>query len=159
MSDKQTAILIGAAVTGLFSVSFFSFVNAACCLGVVIGGLVATQQYVSRTGGVKVETGDGAIIGAGAGALGAVLGSLVDLALKPVGLDSESVSQQIMGNVMENMGAEQSQQFQAMMQQQSEQGIGMILVFSVIGIILYAIAGAIGGAIGAAIFGNEDQSA
>lgn len=157
MSDKQTAILIGAAITGFFSVSFFALVNSFCCLGVIIGGIVATQQYVSRTGGVKVETGDAAIIGAGAGALGSVLGTLVDLALKPIGLDAQSVTQQIMGNVMENMQPGQSQQFQAMMQQQSEQSVAMLVVFSIIGIVVYAIAGAIGGAIGAAIFGGEED--
>ncbi|MFB6247957.1 MAG: hypothetical protein ABEL97_05240, partial [Salinibacter sp.] len=95
MTPRQQSILTGAVVTGVLSTSYLSFVNAICCLGVIVGGVVATQQFTSRTGRA-IEAGDGAVIGALAGAGGAVLGSIFDAMLRPLNLDSNSISQGIM---------------------------------------------------------------
>ena len=44
MTSRQQSVLVGAAVTGILSTSYLGFINTLCCLGVIIGGAVATQQ-------------------------------------------------------------------------------------------------------------------
>ncbi len=155
MTPRQQSILVGAVVTGVLSTSYFSFINALCCLGVIIGGLVAVQQFASRTG-AAVESGDGAVLGALAGAGGAVIGSILDKALQPFNLDSRSISQGMMENMMKGMEGQQGMpQMMEQMQQDGGGGAMMFLFGLAFSAILYAIFGAIGGAIGSALFGEE----
>lgn len=152
MNTRQQSILIGALVTGLLSTSYLSFINFICCLGVIIGGIVTVQQYVSRSGGQSIQAGDGAVLGAIAGAAGSIIGSLLDRALRPFGLDSQSIGQGMVEGMMEGQEGLSPE----MMQQMQEGGsVAMILVSLIIGIIIYAIFGAIGGALGTALFGEE----
>jgi hypothetical protein len=154
MTPRQQSILVGAVVTGVFSTSYLSFVNTLCCLGVIVGGGVAVQQFTSRTGSA-IQAGDGAVIGALAGVGGAVLGSIFDWMLRPVGLDSQTISQDMMKNMMRGMEGQQG--MPPMMEQFQGGGGGtMMFVFGLVfNVVLYAIFGAIGGAIGAAIFGSD----
>jgi len=157
MTSRQQSVLVGAAVTGILSTSYLGFINTLCCLGVVIGGAVATQQYASRTGG-PVESGDGAVLGALAGAGGAVLAALFDVVLRPFNLDSQSIQQGLQEQLMQGMNGEQGMSPEMMQQMQGE-GPGLLsvmgLAFLLLNVIVFAIFGAIGGAIGAAIFGDE----
>ena len=155
MTPRQQSILVGAVVTGILSTSYLGLINFACCLGVILGGAVAVQQFTSRTG-TSVETGDGAVLGALAGAGGAVLANIFDRALRPLGLDSQSISQDMMQNLAQ-MEGQQGMSPEMMQQFQSGGSMTMIIVGLLIGIVVNAIFGAIGGAIGAAIFGEEDQ--
>jgi len=155
MSPRQQSILIGSIVTGVLSASYLSFINTICCLGVIIGGMVAVQQYTSRTGRA-VESGDGAVIGALAGAGGAVFGSVFDAALRPLGLDSTSISQGMMEDWMRNMEGQQGMSPEMMQQfQGGERSIMMFVVGLGVSVVLYALFGAIGGALGTAFFGDE----
>jgi len=157
MTPRQQSILIGAIVTGILSTSYLAFINVICCLGVIAGGAVATQQYTSRTG-AAVESGDGAVLGALAGAGGAILSAFLDRALRPLGLDAQSIQQSVMQNLSQDM---QGQQMPPMMEQFQGDGSGggaMILLLGVVfNAVVFAIFGAVGGAIGAAIFGDEAQ--
>lgn len=155
MTIRQTSILIGALVTAILSTSYLGFINTICCLGVIIGGLVAAQQYVSRSG-TSISAGDGAVLGALAGIGGSILGSLFDRALRPFGLDSQTIWQDTMQGMMQGMDGQQGFSPEMMQQMQDGGGMGMLLVSLVIGIIIYAIFGAIGGALGAALFGEDD---
>lgn len=157
MTPRQQSILIGAVVTGVLSTSYLSFINTICCLGVIIGGIVAVQQYSTQTG-IAIEAGDGAVLGALAGAGGAVLGSIFDAALRPVGLDSTSISQGMMQQWMEGMQGQEGMSPEMMQQFQGGGGIMMFLVGLGFSIVVYAIFGAIGGAIGAALFGGSDEA-
>lgn len=139
-------------MTGVLSTSYLSFVNALCCLGVIIGSVVAVQQYAGAVGGVK--TGDGAYLGALTGGAGALLGSLFDVALRPLGLDSQSIMQ----GMLESLSRQEGQQNLspgAMEQLQGGGGASMMIVGLIINLVVYAIFGAIGGAIGAALFGDD----
>lgn len=156
MTIRQQSILIGALVTGILSTSYLNFINTICCLGVIIGGLVATQQYVSRTG-AAVSAGDGAVLGALAGAGGAIIGSLLDRALRPFGLDYQSLIQDMTEGMMQEMSGQQGLSPEMMQQMQEGGGFAMFLVSLIIGIIVFAIFGAIGGALGAALFGEEEE--
>jgi hypothetical protein len=155
MTPRQHSIFIGAVVTGVLSASYLSFINTICCLGVIIGGVVAVQQYTRRTGRV-LESGDGAVIGALAGVGGAVLGSLFDAALRPLNLDSTSISQGMMEQWMQGMEGQSGMSPEMMQQfQGGSGGIMMFLVGLGFSVVLYAIFGAIGGALGTAFFGDE----
>lgn len=152
MTPRQQSILIGAVVTGILSTSYLFFINVLCCLGVIIGGVVATQQYTSRTGGA-VESGDGAVLGALAGVGGAILQPVLNWALRPFGLGFRDV-------VLEMVKNPQGQSMlppETLQQMQTSPGLGAILFNLVVGMVVYAIFGAIGGAIGAALFGEEEQ--
>lgn len=165
MTIRQQSILMGALVTGILSTSYLGFINSICCLGVIIGGIVAAQQYVSRSrtaapageGAVVLSAGDGAVLGALAGAAGSILGTLFDRALRPFGLDSQTIWQGMMEGMMQDMNGQQGLSPEMMQQMQEGGGFGMLLVSLVIGIIVYAIFGAIGGALGAALFGGERE--
>jgi len=157
MTPRQQSILIGAVVTGVLSTSYLGFINALCCLGVILGGLVAVQQFTSRTG-KSIESGDGAVLGALAGAGGAIIGAILDRALRPFGLDARSIQQDMMQGMMQGMEGQQG--VPPMLEQFQGGGGGggvLLLLFSIVfSAILYGIFGAIGGAIGAALFGEED---
>ncbi len=152
MTARQQSILIGAVVTGILSTSYLFFINILCCLGVMIGGAVAMQQYTSRTR-APVESGDGAVLGALAGAGGAILQPILNWALRPFGLGIRDISM----SMMEGMQGQPGMSPEMMQQLQTSPSLGAILFNLVIGIIVYAIFGAIGGAIGAAIFGGDEQ--
>lgn len=153
MSSRQQAILVGAIVTGLLSTSYLAFINVLCCLGVIIGGAVSVQQYAALEGGV-IESGDGALLGALAGAGGVIIATILDQILKPFGLDSQSIVQEQLRGFMENMQGEAAMPEAAM---QGDPGFGMMIVSLVFGLVLYAIFGAIGGAIGSALFGEKES--
>ena len=157
MTPRQQSILVGAVVTGVLSTSYLGFINALCCLGVIIGGMVSVQQYTSRTG-ASVDGGDGAVLGALAGVGGSILAAVLDRALRPFGLDQQSIQKGMMDNMMQGM---QGQQDLPPMLEQFQGGGGeagaMMLVFGIVfGAIVNGIFGAIGGAIGAALFGEND---
>lgn len=158
MTPRQQSILTGAVVTGIFSTSYLSFINTVCCLGVIVGGVVAVQQFTGRTG-QAMEAGDGAVIGALAGAGGAVLGSIFDAMLRPLNLDSNSISQDLMQQWMQGMQGRQGMSPEMMQQFQGGGGVMMFLVGLGFSVVLYAIFGAIGGAIGTALFGAESEGA
>ena len=155
MTPRQQSILVGAVVTGVLSTSYLGFINTFCCLGVIIGGLVAVQQYTSRTGS-SIESGDGAIIGALSGVGGAVIGAVLDRALRPFGLDARSIQEGMVENMMQMQG---QQDLPPILQQlqggNGEMGLALFIFNIVFSAILYGIFGSIGGAIGAALFGED----
>lgn len=153
MTPRQYSILVGAIVTAILSTSYLGLINMICCLGVIVGGAVAAQQFTSRTG-ASLSAGDGAVLGALAGVGGAVLAAFLDLLLRPVGLDSRSINEGVMENVMQGMQGVEGQE--GLMQGFQGGGPMMFVVSLVFSVVLYAIFGAIGGAIGAAIFGQDE---
>ena len=157
MTPRQQSILVGAVVTGILSTSYLGLINTICCLGVIVGGIVTTQQYTARTAGA-VASGDGAALGAFAGAAGAVLSALFDVMLGPLGLDSQAVQQNIQEQFMQTMG-EQGMSPEMMQQMQGDapgllSAMGLALLF--MNVVVFAIFGAIGGALGTALFGEDE---
>ncbi|PSQ87673.1 MAG: hypothetical protein BRD43_05735, partial [Bacteroidetes bacterium QS_4_64_154] len=105
MTPRQQSILVGAVVTGILSTSYLGLINAICCLGVIVGGVVAAQQYAGVVSSMK--TADGVYVGALAGAGGAILSGLLNRALRPIELDSQSITQGMMEDMMQNMEGQQ----------------------------------------------------
>jgi hypothetical protein len=73
MNSKIKPALIGGVVLGLLSViPFVNFVNVCCCLWAILGGLLASYLYIKNSP-TPASAGDGAILGAFAGLVGAVI--------------------------------------------------------------------------------------
>ncbi|HEX8847086.1 MAG TPA: hypothetical protein VF791_20755 [Pyrinomonadaceae bacterium] len=81
MNNKLRAALFGGAVIGILSgIPYVRLGNVLCCLWVVIGGAFATYLYAKQSP-VQVNVGDGALIGAMAGAIGTVLQLIIGIPL------------------------------------------------------------------------------
>lgn len=157
MTPRQQSILVGAVVTGILSTSYLGLINTFCCLGVIVGGMVTTQQYAARFTG-SIASGDGAVLGAFAGAAGAVLSAVFDVMLRPLNLDSQSVQQNLQEQLMQYMGGEGMSP--EMMQQMQGEAPGLLSAMGIalllMNVVVFAIFGAIGGALGTALFGEDE---
>ena len=157
MTTRQRSILAGALITGILSTSYFNFINTICCLGVMLGGVVTIQQFTSQSG-TSLEAGDGAILGALSGAAGAVFAAVFEGILRPVGLDSDTISRDMLEEWSRSMEGEQMMSPEMMEQLQSgESGIVFIILGTVVTMVVYALFGAIGGAVGTSIFGPDES--
>jgi hypothetical protein len=68
--DKLKPALIGGVIVGLLSA--IPFVNYCCCIWAIGGGALASFLYI-KSSPVPVKPGDGAIVGALAGLVGAII--------------------------------------------------------------------------------------
>jgi hypothetical protein len=156
MTTRQRSILAGALITGILSTSYFNFINTMCCLGVMLGGAVTVQQFTSQSG-TALEAGDGAVLGALTGAAGAVLAAIFEGVLRPVGLDSDTISRDLMEEWSRSMEGEQMMSPEMMEQLQTGETSIMFIIFgTAVTMVIYAVFGAIGGAVGTSLFGPED---
>lgn len=89
-SKIQPALVGGLVVGLLWSIPFLNLINFCCCLGVLIGGALASWILIKRSPVLPVSTGDGAVVGALAGVVGAgvylVLGVPISLLFNQAGL-------------------------------------------------------------------------
>jgi hypothetical protein len=70
--SKIQPALVGGLVVGLLSsIPFLNLINFCCCLGVLVGGAVAARMLIKASPVLPVSTGDGAVVGALAGVVGA----------------------------------------------------------------------------------------
>jgi len=148
LSPRQQSILIGTGVTAALSSSYIG-IGYCCCVGVIIGGMLAAQQYATRTKKV-IDTGDGVLVGALSGLFGAVVVSVVELVMRLVGIGVGGVAEQAMELLPRSTDVSR--------EVARWQGQGELLWFvgELIGrTLLYPLLGTIGGALGVAIFGDE----
>jgi hypothetical protein len=152
MTPKQQSILVGGLVTGVLSTSYLGLINFACCLGVILGAIVAVWHYTSEQG-VTVEAGDGALMGAAAGAIGALVSTILTLAIiQPLGLGLD----QVMMDVIRDMDLTAETRKQIEMQAEQGNTVSGVAFGVLSNLVLFSVFGAIGGAIGAAIFRKDD---
>jgi len=76
MSNKLKSALIGGLIAGVLSA--IPIVNYCCCIWGIGGGFVAGLMYIKGSP-LRVPTGDGAIVGALAGVVGALLYLIIGL--------------------------------------------------------------------------------
>jgi hypothetical protein len=76
MNNKLKPALLGGLIVGLLSA--IPFVNYCCCIWAIGGGALAGFLYI-KSSPTQVPTGDGAIVGALAGVVGAVLYLIIGL--------------------------------------------------------------------------------
>ena len=81
MSNRLRSAIIGGVVIGLLSgIPYVRLGNVICCLWVILGGAFAAYLYIKKSP-VPVNAGEGALIGAIAGAIGMVVEIVVGLPL------------------------------------------------------------------------------
>ena len=76
MNNKLKPALLGGLIVGILSA--LPFISTCCCIWAVGGGLVAGMLYI-KSSPIPVQTGDGAIVGALAGIVGAAIYLLLGL--------------------------------------------------------------------------------
>jgi hypothetical protein len=76
MNNKLKPALIGGLIVGLLSA--IPFVNYCCCIWAIGGGVVAGLMYIKGSP-TAVPTGDGAVVGALAGVVGALIYLIIGL--------------------------------------------------------------------------------
>ena len=155
MDNKFKPALIGGLVTGILSViPFVSAANICCCLWAIVGGLIATYLYV-KSSATPVNAGDGAVLGALTGVVGAVISVIVGI---PIALVMGPTMRNLILSIMENADPQQAEmlrrQFEA-----SGDAIGPLIVQSLIGAVLLFVFAILGGLLGVAIFEKRKAGA
>jgi hypothetical protein len=155
MPSRTQSIFIGGLVVGLLSTSVLGLINLACCAGVIIGAMVGVWHYTEEYQ-LTIPSGQGALIGALAGILGAIIAGILNQILVAAGLDFAAGFRE---TLMQMSNMEMTPEQMEAMEQQAQQGNWfLMLAGTLFSMVLYAIFGAIGGAIGASVFQKGDDA-
>ena len=155
--SKVTPALIGGITLGLLSaIPLVNLGNACCCLWVLLGGAIAAKMLINRSPVYPVQSGDGAVVGLFAGAIGSVVLLVIGVPLQLL------FGQAVMSSVLESMRGMVSQDPNATAQidqairmyqnQPMAQAIGQALVYWLIQAVITMGFGALGGLLGVAFF-------
>lgn len=157
MPNRTQSVLVGGLVVGILSTSVLSFINILCCAGVIIGGVVGVWHYTT-THQLTIRSEQGALMGALAGATGAVLAVVLNQLLIAIGLDFGMANT---GEFMQQFGQELSPEQRNLVERFQSGQLGLLLTIgaTLFNMVLFAIFGAIGGAIGASVFQKGDAAA
>jgi hypothetical protein len=148
MNNKLKPAVIGGVFLGLLSaIPFVNWVNVCCCAWAIIGGLLASYFYVKNSA-TPANAGDGAIVGAMAGGIGAVVFLVVGI---PLSLLSGAAMREIMINVLARLDPQQADLIRRQMAMQGDSVSGVILqsLFAAVILLVFAV---IGGLIGIPLF-------
>jgi hypothetical protein len=147
MNNKMKPAIIGGVVIGVLSIiPIVNLGNICCCLWAILGGLLATYLYV-KDSPVPASAGDGAMLGAIAGAVGAVIVIILGI---PISIVAGGITRELMMRLMENVNPSQAEMFRAQMAA-GESIVGAI-VNGIILAVLVVIFSTLGGLIGIPIF-------
>jgi hypothetical protein len=153
MSKLQPALLGGLAIGVLSALPVVNVVNLCCCAWVVFGGALAAY-LMQQNHPAPINAGDGAIVGLMAGAIGAVVGSLIQI---PIAMAMGPFQLEMMDRILqgaEDMPPELREWFETWrgsMAGGAALGIGFIfaMLFS---LFFYSLFGMLGGLLGAVMF-------
>jgi hypothetical protein len=149
MPNRTQSVLIGGIVAGILSTSVLGIINIFCCAGVIIGAVVGVWHYTQEHR-LTIPSGQGALIGALCGVVGALIAGVLNQILVVIGLDFATAMQESM---IENLGMSADQLEQMRQMQEAQQGGGVWVILGILfNAVLFAVFGAIGGAIGASVF-------
>lgn len=138
--------LIGGAVAGVLT--GIPFVNCLCCLWVVGGAVLAANLLAKNTPG-PLTSGDGAIVGALAGIVAAVVDALMKIPFRAVNLGLARQILDRMSGVVEDWPSGWEKWLQG-----STEGVtaAWFIMGLFIGAVIYAVFGLLGGIIGVSLF-------
>ena len=145
-SAWEQSALIGIAVTGGLSSPYVGMMNGCCCLGVILGALVAVYYYTEHTTG-PVQAGDGAVLGVVSGVGGALLSTVVEVPLRVVGVGVRGAVEQIL-----RVAPGAFHDLKPMVHGHEAWGALWMIVEMGAEMIVFGVVGAIGGAVGTALF-------
>jgi hypothetical protein len=134
MNEKTKAAAIGGVVAGILSV--IPVVSNCCCIWAILGGFLAAFLYMKKAPG-PMTPGDGAMLGAMAGGIGAVIYLIIGLPILLM-FGTASIEQAI---------------------RQSGQdipfsGMALVLCLALMVVVIIVVGAAIGGLIGTAVLGR-----
>ena len=148
MNNKLKPALIGGVLLGLLSaIPFVNWVNICCCLWAIVGGLIASYLYVKNSA-TPVNAGDGALVGALAGGIGAAIYVVVGI---PLSIVTGAAVRNIMINLLASLNPEQASLIRTQMEAQGE-SIASAIIFGLIGAVVLIVFSVIGGLIGIPLF-------
>jgi hypothetical protein len=153
MSDRQsgmfTPALIGGAVAGILSA--LPFMSCLCCLWILGGAALAAYLYAKDAPG-PVTTGDGAVVGALAGVMAAVIDAFIGIPMRGVNLAVMKRMLERLSDFTKDMPAD----WQTWLERSSGRtSIAMFFLGLLISAAIFAAFGALGGVIGTSLFGKK----
>jgi len=148
MNNKLKPAVIGGVLLGLLSaIPFVNWVNICCCAWAILGGLLASYVYVKNSA-TPANAGDGAIVGAMAGGIGAVIFLVVGI---PLALVSGAAMREMLISFMASIDPRQAQMIRQQMEAQGE-GVSAVIIQSLFTALLLVIFAVLGGLIGIPLF-------
>lgn len=148
MNNKLKPALIGGVLLGLLSViPFVSSLNICCCLWAILGGMLAAHLYI-KSSPTPVRSGDGAVVGALAGVVGAVIEVILGI---PIAYAMGPTMRNMILSLLENVNPQQAELFRHQFEQAGN-SITPVIVNAIILAVLLFIFSVIGGLIGTALF-------
>lgn len=148
MNNKVKAAVIGGVVLGLLSaIPFVNWLNFCCCLWAILGGMLASHLYI-KSSAVPASAGDGAILGAMAGGIGAVIFLIVGI---PLSIVAGEAMRAMLVSIMQNVDPNQAELFERQMAAQAG-AISATIIQSLIGAVFLFVFSVLGGLIGIPIF-------
>jgi hypothetical protein len=154
--NKLLPALYGGIIMGVVSgIPFLNLVNCCCCAGVLLGGALAVFFYKNdlREGMPLLTSGDAIELGAIAGVIGAVIGSILTAGfLAALG----NVSGDAIMGVLEGFKSQMPPGTLEQMEQKIREG-GFSILQLVMSLVVDTVFGLLGGLIGYAIWKPKPQ--
>ena len=152
-SKLQPALLGGVAIGVLSSLPVVNLVNVCCCAWVIVGGALAAH-LMQQNHPAPISAGDGAIVGLMAGAIGAVVGSLLAI---PIALALGPMQSQFLERVLESANDLPPEARSVLEQMRGGMmggafGVMAFVISLFFSLCVYSVFGLFGGLIGAAMF-------
>ncbi len=151
----QPALLGGVAIGVLSALPVINIVNLCCCAWVVAGGALASH-LMQQNHPAPINAGDGAIVGLLAGAIGALVGTVLSV---PIAMMMGPFQVQMMERVLQgaqDMPPEVRAFLEQMRGGMGGAALGIGFVFSLFfSLFFYSIFGLLGGLLGAVLFRKD----
>ena len=158
--DKLKPALIGGVALGLASsIPFLNCCNCFCCLLVIFGGVLAGWLYIQDAApSHDPRLGEGALVGAGAGIVGAVVASFVgaffQLLMNRTGFSDPEATMQAIEQALAEAGVESTAALERFMEGAFSGAVSFttILLNLLFYMVIFPLFGALGGLLAASLF-------
>jgi hypothetical protein len=148
MNNKVKPALIGGVLLGLLSViPFVNALNICCCLWAILGGMLASYLYIKNSP-MPATPGDGAMLGALAGVIGAVISIILGI---PISYAMGPTMRNALLGLLENMDPQQADLMRRQLEMSGDSIVPVIINALILAVLLF-IFSTIGGLIGTALF-------
>jgi uncharacterized protein DUF5518 len=148
MNNKLKPALIGGVLLGILSViPFVSAGNVCCCLWAILGGMLASYLYI-KSSPTPVNAGEGAVIGALAGVVGAIIYLIIGI---PINYAMGPTMRNLLLRLLENADPRQADLMRRQLEGAGD-AIGPHIIQGLIFAVLLFVFALIGGLLGVAIF-------
>ena len=149
-SSKLQPALLGGLLLGVLSaLPIVNLVNACCCLWVLAGGALAAY-LLQRNQSTPISTSDGALVGFGAGLIGAVVWQGLSV---PVSIVMAPIQSRLIARLLDASDLpENTRQVFEMLRENSRFTIGRFVLGGILIFMVCMVFSTLGGLIGAGLF-------